>query len=134
MIVGNRGMKASGKSGRWQCRSIPRWVDTGAAAAPVQAALQQVEVGEDALGGLAAFPYGGHHQIGTAHYVVVGVDFGVGGLEGVRLPLGDDATARIDRDLVLFEPRLRIGAEAEGDEYAVGRYDFLGARSHHRGA
>src|SRR5512139_676688 len=104
----------------------------GEAAIAPGACLQQVEGGEDALGGLTAFPHCGDHEVGAAHHVAAGENLGVGGLVGVRLALGDDAATRVDGDLVLFEPRLRIGAEAERDDHVIGRQDFLRTRNDDR--
>src|SRR5512139_3510188 len=111
----------------------PRGRD-GEAAIAHAAGLQQAEVAEDALGGLAAFPHRGDHQVGAAHHVAAGKHLGVGGLVGVRLAPGDHAAALVDADVVVGEPRLRIRAEAERDDDVVGRNDFLRARHHHRRA
>src|SRR5512139_879884 len=111
----------------------PRGRDGGAAIAHA-AGLQQAEVAEDALGGLAAFPHRGDHQVGAAHHVAAGKHLGVGGLVGVRLAPGDHAAALVDADVVVGEPRLRVRAEAERDDDVVGRNDFLRARYHHRRA
>jgi len=41
------------------------------------------QIGEDALGRLSALPDGGDHQVGAAHHVAAGKNFGVAGLQRI---------------------------------------------------
>ena len=86
-----------------------------------------LQVVEDALGGLPAFIDSGYHQVGAAHHVATGENLGIACLKGQFCTFrGNHAAGCIDCYVVLLEPRRRARAKAKGDYDDIGRQDFLG--------
>src|SRR5579871_211915 len=87
-----------------------------------------LEIIEDAACRLSALEHGGHDQIRAAHHVPAGEHFGMRGLKGpLRRGRHAHASARMQLDAVLAEPRRRARLEAKGHDDGISGDDLLGA-------
>jgi len=68
--------------------------------------------------------HGGHNEIGTTDIVATGKNFRLSGLIG-QAARYLNATAVLQADAVLFQPRRRAWTKAEGGNHDIGREYFF---------